>query len=78
MRKWFLLILGVIVIAINSWRIYDMFQPKVGPIGNGNIANHVWVSIISGLVIGVLGIAQFFILLVFEKKKESVRNDYIQ
>jgi ribosomal-protein-alanine N-acetyltransferase len=78
MRKWFLLILGVIVIAINSWRIYDMFQPKVGPIGNGDIGNHVWISFITGFIVGFWAIAQFFILLVFEKKKESVRDGYFK
>ena len=75
MWKWFLLIIGVIMLSINSWGIYDMYQPKVGPIGNGKIATHVWVLIINGYIMVAIAIIQFFILLAYERKKKDVKKE---
>jgi len=75
-RKWILLFIGVAVLAGNSWAIYDMYQPRVGPIGNGKVATHVWVSIIINIVIGVFAIAQSIVLFVYEKKNATLLKKF--
>ncbi|MFZ0577311.1 MAG: hypothetical protein WAM41_07340, partial [Psychrobacillus psychrotolerans] len=70
MAKWMLLFAGFAIIVGNAWGIYSMYQPKVGPIGNGEIANYVWVSIIFSTLAGAIAIAQFVALLIHDKHKK--------
>ena len=71
MAKWVLLFGGIAIIAGNIFGIYSMYQPRVGPIGNGEIPNHVWVSIISSVLAGLIAIAQFVVLLFYDNHKKK-------
>lgn len=70
MGKWILLFGGLAILASNAWGIYSMYQPRVGPIGNGEIANYVWVSILLSILAGLIAIAQFVVLLLYDNHKK--------
>ncbi|SDN46426.1 ribosomal-protein-alanine N-acetyltransferase [Psychrobacillus sp. OK028] len=70
MGKWILLLGGLAILAGNAWGIYTMYQPRVGPIGNGEIANYIWVSIFFGFLAGLIAIAQFVVLLLYDSHKK--------
>lgn len=70
MAKWMLLFAGIAIIVGNAWGIYSMYQPKVGPIGSGEIANSVWVSIIFSTLAGAIAITQFVALLIHDNHKK--------
>lgn len=70
MGKWILLLGGLAILVGNAWGIYSLYQPRVGPIGNGKIANYIWVSIFLSILAGLIAIAQFVVLLLNENHKK--------
>lgn len=59
MVKWFILFGGIVLLGINFYAVYDVYQPKVGPIGSGRIPMYFWVSIFISTLSGIIAIAQF-------------------
>lgn len=70
MAKWIILFAGVVILGINAYGVYDMYQPKVGPIGNGEISSHVWISIFISFLSGIIFIAQFFVLFAYDQRNK--------
>jgi ribosomal-protein-alanine N-acetyltransferase len=70
MRKWLLLFGGLAILVGNVWGIYSMYQPRVGPIGNGKIADQVWVSISISSLTGLFVIAQSVVFFLYDNHKK--------
>lgn len=70
MAKWIILFAGIFVLGINAYAVYDMYQPKVGPIGNGEISSYVWIAVFFSVLPGILAIAQFFGLFAYDQRNK--------
>lgn len=70
MVKWFILFGGIVLLGINFYAVYDVYQPKVGPMGNGEISKHFWISIFISVLSGIIAIAQFFVLFAYDQRNK--------
>lgn len=68
--KWLVLFAGIVLLGGNIYGVYDMYQPKVGPLGDGKVSAHVWISIFVSALVGILAIAKFFVLLAYDLRKK--------
>ena len=48
-----LIVLSIFMIALAGYRLWSLYQPRVGPVGDGSHAPHVYISIYCGLLAGV-------------------------
>jgi hypothetical protein len=48
-----IIILSLIMIFMAGYQLWDLYRPRVGPIGNGTHALYVYIAIYSGLLAGV-------------------------
>ncbi len=70
LKKYTILLLSIIQIGLSIISIYKIYQPKVGPIGDGNISPLFWVSTISFLVSGLSFLSLSVYMFWNEKNRE--------
>ena len=71
MVKWFILFGGIVLLGINFYAVYDVYQPKVGPIGSGRISMYFWISIFISTLSGIIAISQFFVLFAYDQRNKN-------
>lgn len=71
MAKWIILFAGTVILGINFYAVYDVYQTKVGPIGSGRIPLHFWVSLFISSLSGIIAISQFFFLFAYDQRNKS-------
>lgn len=67
MRKYLLLFSGIILIIATIWSFYEINRPTIGPIGEGTIPPHFWITMISTISVAIF--ALIVALQLFFKKK---------
>ncbi|PIC62574.1 hypothetical protein CSV79_16325 [Sporosarcina sp. P13] len=75
MRKYTLLIMGIGLILVTIWFNYDIYQPKVGPIGNKLPTYKDYLPItITNLTLATFAIIIFISLFLKEKTEKKNPN----
>ncbi|KGR74354.1 hypothetical protein [Ureibacillus manganicus] len=70
MARYVVLFGAVFSLVIFILNIYELYRPKVGPIGNGEISTISWILIFSPLIMGI-SFLLMFISLSLEKRKSK-------
>ena len=75
LRKYILLILSICLLIYSLWLIYDIHQPKVGPIGNGEIPTIFWVTISCNITMALVNITLAINWFIKEnKERKAIRQ----
>lgn len=67
MAKYFLLFSGIMLIIAVIWSFYEINRPRIGPMGEGTIPLHFWITMISTICVAIFAI--IVALQLFVKRK---------
>jgi len=70
-RVYILFLLSLFLILGSIYRLWDIHQPKAGPVGDGTIPKHIYVSIYTSLILGIIGVLNGINKLIQVKRKNK-------
>jgi len=63
--------ISLVIIALASYRLWSLDQPKVGPVGDGEIPRLAYTSMYIGLAAGIFCLVLAIIRIIIEYKNKS-------
>lgn len=74
MRKYILLLLSICLLSYTLWWIYKIHQPRVGPIGNGEIPTLFWIIVSWNIAIVLVNLTLAIYWFIKERKDRKDRK----